>query len=637
MGIVRERMERILPIGAEVQPGGGAHFRVWAPETKSAAVELIGADQKTRAVQLNPEAGGYFSGLVSEAAGGALYKYRLDAGSFPDPASRFQPEGPHGASQVVNPAAFKWTDQSWKGLPAKDLVIYEMHLGTFTRPGTWRAAMDQLSELKRIGITALEIMPIADFPGRFGWGYDGVDLFAPTRLYGNPDDARTFVDRAHQLGLMVILDVVYNHVGPDGNYLSQFASDYFSKKYSCEWGEALNFDGENSEPVREFFISNARYWIEEFHFDGLRLDATQQIFDTSKRHFLAELSAAAREAGRGRSIYLVGENETQHTRLARSADAGGYGLDALWNDDFHHAAMVAATGKREAYYYDYLGSPQEFVSAIKYGFLYQGQFYSWQQNRRGSPAFDLSARNFVVFLQNHDQIANTLRGERLHQLTSPGLLRALTALVLLSPSTPMLFQGDEFAASTPFLYFADHNPELNKLVAKGRGEFVRQFRSVAAEECSGLLAPPGDEKTFTACKLDLGERKKNVHVSRMYEDLLRVRRDDLSVRDAQFVDGAVLSSQAFALRYFSSAGDDRLLIVNLGPLLYLNPAPEPLLAPVAGRGWSVLWSSEAPAYGGGGTPPLETTANWIIPGPAAVLLKPNENSDLANAKLDQAN
>lgn len=629
-------MDRKLPIGAETQPDGGSHFRVWVPDSKVVALELYASDGKIRRVTpLTSEPDGYFSNSVPDAPAGTLYKFRIDSGSFPDPASRFQPEGPHGPSQVIDPAAFRWTDQNWKGLSPKDLVLYELHLGTFTPEGTWRAAIEQLPELRRIGITALEIMPIAEFPGRFGWGYDGVDLFAPTRLYGSPEDARAFVNRAHELGFMVILDVVYNHVGPDGNYLANFAQDYFSKSYSCEWGDPLNFDGKNSKSVREFFISNARYWIEEFHFDGLRLDATQAIHDRSEPHLLAEISTAARAAGHGRNIYLVGENEPQRTKLIRPQDQLGYGLDALWNDDFHHSAMVAATGRREAYYLDYKGSPQEFISAIKYGFLYQGQLYSWQKARRGTPALDLPAKSFVIFLQNHDQIANTLYGQRLHQVTSPGKLRTLVALTLLGPATPMLFQGEEFSASQPFHYFADHNPELNKMVSKGRGDFLRQFRTIASPECRHLLKAPADLETFNSCKLDFSERQRHQSTCQLYTDLLRSRREDPVIRDPEFVDGAVLSADAFVLRYFSPRNDDRILLVNFGADLHLHPCPEPLLAPRAGQGWTILWSSENPAYGGTGTPPLETAAGWIIPGPAAILLKPDENNKLPNAKLSQ--
>jgi maltooligosyltrehalose trehalohydrolase len=478
-------------------------------------------------------------------------------------------------------------------------------------------------------------MPVAEFPGRFGWGYDGVDLFAPTRLYGAPDEFRRFVDRAHALGLGVVLDVVYNHLGPDGNYLKSFAADYFTDRYPNEWGEAINFDGPSSGPVREFFIANAGYWIDEFHFDGLRLDATQQIFDASDPHLLAEITDAVREAGGSRRTFVVGENEPQNARLLRPREVGGYGLDAVWNDDFHHSATVVATGKSEAYYSDYRGTPQEFVSSIKRGFLFQGQWSNWQQKRRGSPAYDLKPHQFVLFTQNHDQIANSLHGVRLHEQTSPGLLRALTAVQLLSPGIPMLFQGQEFAANSRFLYFADHNPELGKLVAKGRREFLRQFRTVAADDAEGALRDCCTAESFKCCKLDFADRERNAPVYRLHEDLLRLRQHDRLFRDPVAIDGAVLGEQAFVVRLFGDEGDDRLLVVNFGRQLHFSPAPEPLLAPPWHRSWRTLWSSENPRYGGGGTPPLETTASWIIPGPATFVLSPDENRELPSAKLSE--
>lgn len=628
---------RRLPIGAEPQLGGGTHFRVWAPSSPSVSVELYGSERggKPLLVPLEPEANGYFSGAIAEAQPGMRYRFRLESGVYPDPASRFQPEGPHGPSEIVDPSAFVWTDQEWRGRPVDELVIYELHLGTFTAEGSWRSAMAELPALGELGVTMIEVMPIADFSGQFGWGYDGVDLFAPCRLYGRPDDARAFVNRAHELGIAVILDVVYNHLGPDGNFLRPFSKDYFSEKHRCEWGEALNFDGENAAGTREFFVSNARYWIEEFHFDGLRLDATQQIFDDSPKHVIREIAETVRRAGGRRQIYLVGENEPQEPKMARSYSNGGYGLSAVWNDDFHHSAMIAATGRIEAYYSDYRGTPQEFISAAKRGFLYQGQWYVWQKKRRGEPAFDLSAKNFVVFLQNHDQVANSLRGLRLHQETSPGLLKALTAVLLLSPSTPMLFQGQEFAASAPFLYFADHNPELNGLVREGRQGFLRQFRTVACDECREIMAEPGDRSVFERCRLDFSEREKHAHVYALHRDLLRVRRETPAIAKPAAIDGAVLSNEAFLLRYFAEDGDDRLLLVNLGRDLFLPVAPEPLLAPLRGKGWTPQWSSESPQYGGCGTPPLETTQNWIIPGHSAVLLRPHDNADLAPVRFSE--
>lgn len=624
---------RRMPIGAEIATGG-VHFRVWAPRSGNVAVELSapGSNGKATIVKLEPEPNGYFSGLVPDARPGMLYKFRLDPGAFPDPASRFQPDGPHGPSQIVDPSAFRWTDAAWRGVPLQGQVIYELHIGTFAPGSSWRSAMEQLPELAKLGITVLEIMPVADFPGRFGWGYDGVDLFAPTRLYGIPDDFRAFVDRAHSLGLGVILDVVYNHIGPDGNYMKEFSPDYFTNRYQNEWGEALNFDSANSGPVREFFIANAGYWIDEFHLDGLRLDATQQMFDNSDDHILAAIARRIREAANGRSTYIVAENESQESKLVRPPEQNGYGLDALWNDDFHHSAVVALTGHNEAYYCDYLGAPQEFISAMKRGYLFQGQWYSWQNKLRGSPTTGLQPANFVNFIQNHDQIANSLRGLRFHQLTDPGLLRATTALLLLGPGTPMLFQGQEFAASAPFLFFADHNPELAKLVATGRRQFLEQFPSIARPQSTLCLASPGSEDTFARCKLNWAERERNADYYALHRDLLKMRRED-SVFCSPYpggVDGAVLGIEAFVLRFFGKKGDDRLLLVNLGTDLRLRAMPEPLLAPVEGCMWKLLWSSEEPCYGGNGTPPLGETG-WRIPGHATLVLKADKSSSSPGA------
>lgn len=611
--------KRRLPIGAELLDRGG-RFRVWAPAHAEVEVVLHASGDS---FPLQAEDDGYFSALIPGVKSGTLYRFRLDGEEtlYPDPASRFQPGGPHGPSQVVDPRDFRWTDQAWKGCPSHGQVVYEMHVGTFTPEGTWAAAMARLADLAELGITVVEVMPVADFPGRFGWGYDGVDLFAPTRLYGWPNDFRAFVDRAHALGIGVILDVVYNHLGPDGNYLKAFSPDYFTDKYKNEWGEAINFDGPNAGPVREFFASNAAYWIDEFHLDGLRLDATQQIFDESPTHILAEISRRCREAAGKRAVYLVAENEPQHVKMVQPIEQGGYGLDALWNDDFHHSAMVALTGHNEAYYTDHLGSAQEFISAAKWGYLYQGQRYHWQKKRRGTPSFGLSPNAFVNFLQNHDQVANSARGLRAHRLADPGKLRAMTALMILMPGTPMLFQGQEFAASAPFLYFADHKPDLAKLVCAGRAEFLKQFPSIAQPGMVACLPDPGDQTTFERCKLDWAECTKHAEVWALHRDLLTLRRTEpaFTVRRQRQVDGAVLSSEAFVLRYFHDAGD-RLLLVNLGRDLKRVPAPEPLLAPPAGRSWQVLWSSEDPRYGGWGAPPPETDEGWHLFGNSAVVL-----------------
>ncbi len=611
---------------------GRTHFRVWAPKARQ--VELVleasaepNADRRLQT--LEAEEGGYFSGTANAGAG-ALYRFRVDENDHfhPDPASRYQPGGPHGSSCVVDHRAFRWTDQKWRGANLKGQVLYEMHVGTFTAEGTWAAAAQQLPELAKIGISAIEMMPIADFPGEFGWGYDGVDFFAPCRLYGRPDDLRAFIDAAHSLGVAVILDVVYNHLGPEGNYLGVFSDDYTTDRYRTDWGAALNFDGPNSGPVREFFINNARYWIEEFHFDGFRFDATQSIYDQSEEHILARLAREARAAAGERAVFFVAENEPQETRLVRPPNEGGYGLDGLWNDDLHHSAFVALTGRNPAYYTDYRGTPQEFISAVKHGYLYQGQRYRWQKQPRGTPARGLGPEAFVGFIENHDQVANSGTGARMRVMTSPGRHRALLALILLAPWTPMLFQGQEFGATTPFLYFADLSDDLRQKVRMGRLKFLRQFPELAAPKVQARIADPGDRATFERSKLDFAERARNPEISALVRDLLRLRRKDVnfSSQERGNVDGAVLGTHSFVLRYFNSLGDDRLFLLNLGPAQSLDVVPEPLLAPPTPGRWKTLWTTEAPEYGGPGAVPPETKNGWTLPAESALILRPERNA-----------
>ncbi len=620
------RAQRRLPIGAELQPDGGVHFRVWCPghPDPSVVVERACGGAPTE-VGLQPEADGYASAFVAGVRAGDRYRFRMRGELLADPAARAQPEGPFGPSEVVDPDAFTWTDEAWRGCELRGAVIYEMHCGTFTTEGTWRAAMEQLPCLAALGITVIEVMPVSEFPGEFGWGYDGVFPYAPTRLYGRPDEFRAFINHAHGLGLAVILDVVYNHLGPDGCVFSRYTDDYFTQKYQNEWGEALNFDGPASRPVREFFVWNAGYWIDEYHLDGLRLDATQSIHDSSGEHVIAAIAKQVRGAARGRSTLLISENEPQEMRMVRPVTDGGYGLDALWNDDFHHSAVVAMTGRSEAYYTDHRGAPQEFISAAKYGYLFQGQRYAWQKQPRGTSTRGAAPAAFVNFIENHDQLANSGDGSRLHQRTSPGRLRAMTALFLLMPGTPMLFQGQEMAASAPFLYFADHNPELAKAVHKGRSEFVTQFPSLASPEMQAALPVPHDRTTFERCKLDWGERETHAAWYALHRDLLRLRRTQEAFRAqaAGGVDGAVLASAAFVLRYFTERlEDERLLVINLDGDVMAASFAEPLVAPPEGSTWRVQWSSEHPKYGGTGTPEIVGPSGWRLPSHAALVLQP---------------
>ena len=621
---------RRYPIGAELIGPNKTHFRLWAPKAQDVDLVLEESAEKNakRAFQpLKREADGYFSGTANVGAG-AFYRFRVNKAEHfhPDPASRYQPYGPHGSSCVVDPAQFNWTDANWRGVKMKGQIVYEIHVGTFTKEGTWRAAAEQLPELARIGITVVEMMPIADFPGNFGWGYDGVDLFAPFHVYGTPDDLREFVDRAHSLGLAVILDVVYNHFGPDGNYVRVFSDHYFTKRYEQnDWGEVINFDGPDSGPVRELFITNGRYWIDEFHFDGFRYDATQEVKDDSDEYIIGSIGRAVREAAHPRDIILVAENERQEAKLILPRKKGGDELDAVWNDDFHHTAVVALTGKREAYYSDYLGSPQEFISAAKYGYLFQGQPYFWQEAPRGSTAFGAKPEAFVAFIENHDQVSNTAAGERLRFQSSPGRYRAMTALLLLGPWTPLLFQGEEFGASTPFVFFTDvGDGPMKEAIRKGRFAFLAQFPSFATKEVQERLPVPSDPTVFVSCKLDFSEREKNKEFYDLHVDLLKLRREDSRFREQipHGVDGAVLGPASFVLRYFSEGGkDDRLLVINFGEHRDLNPAPEPLLAPPLGLEWEVLWSSESARYGGSGTAAVATQDSWTLPAESAIALR----------------
>ncbi|MBB1249885.1 malto-oligosyltrehalose trehalohydrolase [Rhizobium sp. G21] len=632
--------ERRYPIGAELREDGCA-FRLWAPERDRVDLVLDDHDHP-----MEREDDGYFSLAVAGVKEGALYHFRLDGGEalFADPASRRQPEGPTGPSMVVNAHSFVWQDAGWTGVVRDGQVVYEMHIGTFTPEGTWAAAAKMLPRLQEVGVTVVEMMPVNEFDGAFGWGYDGVLPFAPTRLYGSPDDLKAFIDTAHSLGIGVILDVVYNHFGP-GHRFKDFSRFYFSQGPANEWGEAINFDGENSGPVREFFIANAAYWIEEFHFDGLRIDAIQALIDKTRPHIVGEISRACRRAGKGRAIYIVGENEPQEARLVKPLEEGGDGLDSLWNDDFHHSAKVALTGRNEAYLHDHRGAPQEFIAAAKYGYLFQGQRHDWQDYRRGSPSLDLKPSHFIHFLQNHDQIANSAKGLRMSSLASPPRIRAMTALLMLGPQTPMLFQGQEFGAATNFHYFADQpHSDTKALVRNGRSDFLSQFPSIRDPEIKAGLADPCDRATFESSRLDWSEWEKNISARALHADLVSLRRGQPAFRSAaddRRVDGSVLSTNAFFLRFFAdeSAGD-LLLLLNFGADLPVTSVPDPLFAAPAGCEWSLLWSSEWSRYGGTGQRPIDLMDRFLLSADSALVFagkpeRPRSRRDAAGVKVWQ--
>jgi len=616
-----------LTLGAQPLGEGRTRFRVWAPGRRTVDVCLYD-DGVARHLPLQACERGYFEGTHSVAVG-TRYKYRLEGGDcFPDPCSRFQPEGPHGPSQVVDPRSYAWRDTDWRGIPRKGQVLYEVHLGTFTPEGTYASAAAKLPHLKELGITTVQLMPLHTFPGRYNWGYDGVTLFAPCAIYGSPDDLRRFVDEAHRLGLGIIVDVVYNHLGPDGNYLAQFSSGYFNPKYPNEWGDPTNFDdGDAAGPSRDFFIQNACYWVAEYHFDGLRLDATQSLYDASPRHIVGELVQRVRAAAGDRAVLIIGENEPQDVKLVTAPEAGGHGADGLWVDDFHHSARVAVVGRPEAYLMDYKGTAQELLSCALRNSLYQGQYYGWQKKRRGSPLLRTPAEHLVFYLQNHDQLANTLRGERLHLLAGAPRMRALTTFFLLLPQTPMLFMGQEFFASAPFLYFVDHTAELQGLVKQGRDAFLSQFASARhAVEDEGFQMPIGEE-AFRRSKLDWSEREQNAGAVALHQDLLGLRREDpvFAAQDRSRLDGAVLGPAALVLRYFGDEREgDRLLLLNLGTGLDFDPCPEPLVAPPTGKNWRLLLSSEHARYGGMGTPPMCGDGRLHVPGQTALVLTSTE-------------
>ena len=606
------------PIGA-TPTAGGTLFVVWAlgHDSVSAIIEGFGS------FPLAAVGDGYFTAEVANVGPGARYQFSVDQGpARPDLASRWQPDGTEGVS-VVTGSDFAWADHEWAGVERRDQVIYQLHIGTFTSAGTWQAAIERLPALKQLGVSLLHLMPIATFKGRFGWGYDTVLPYAPLAPYGTPDDAKAFVDAAHAAGLGVILDVVYNHVGI-GEYFHAYSPHYFTDRYENEWGASFNFDDEGSRAVRDFIVDNACYWIREFHFDGLRLDATQALFDASDDHIIAEITREARAAAGQRKLYMLAENQPQDHRIIDPPEQGGYGLDAQVSDDFQHSVRVASTGHNDFYYRDYLGTPQELVSALKYGFLYQGQRSDMRDAAYGTYNLATPPEHIVHFLENHDQIANSARGFRLAATTSPARVRAITALLLLGPQTPCLFQGQEFGASNPFLYFLGLEGDEARDVAEGRRCSVSNFPSVIDPLMQTRLPDPAAVETFERSKLDWAEADRHAPLLALHRDLLTLRRtvSAFSQYTERRIDGAVLGDAALLVRYFTKdPAEHRLLLVNLGRDLHMAVIAEPLLAPPDGRRWVLEWSSEHPHYDGAGRRPLDTDKFWILPGDTAIVLR----------------
>jgi maltooligosyltrehalose trehalohydrolase len=548
-------------LGAWPEPEG-VRFRVWAPEAR--AIDVIFEPPGPDAAPLEKYPDGTFGALVPAATPGARYRYRIDGGqAFPDPASRFQPEGVHGPSEVVDPCRFTWTDGSWNGIARTDLVLYELHVGTFTPAGTFTAAAERLPYLRELGVTAIELMPVADFPGGRNWGYDGADLFAPARCYGTPDDLRRLVNAAHALGLAVFLDVVYNHLGPEGNYLPTFSPYYLSDTHSNPWGRGLNFDGEKSSMVRQCFIENALHWVHEYHIDGLRLDATHAIIDGDPRHFVAQLTTRVREAAR-RPVYVIAEDHRNLAHMIRPEGEGGWGLDGVWADDFHHKVRVALAGDNEGYFRDYTGSMPNLARTLNQGWHFTGQYSDYLREHRGTDPAGLPPRRFVFCIQNHDQIGNRALGERLHHQIELPAYRAASVLLLCAPATPLLFMGQEWAATSPFLYFTDHPEGLGKLVTEGRRNEFRHFSAFSDPAARDRIPDPQAATTFEASRLDWAETEREPHASilRLYKRLLALRRQEPAIRGERFTASAV-SDGTLLLRQDAKSGPSLLAVIQM--------------------------------------------------------------------------
>jgi maltooligosyltrehalose trehalohydrolase len=575
----------------------GATFRVWAPNRNTVELLLRRRDDSHERRALAADADGHFHAAFDDVRAGDLYSYSLDEEApVPDPASRFQPRGVHGPSEVVDASHFTWSDAAWRGRTLDDAVIYELHVGTFTGAGTFAGAEARLPELAELGITVIELMPLADFPGARNWGYDGVSLFAPSRAYGAPDDLRRFVDRAHAHGLAVILDVVYNHFGPDGAYFSRFSPSYLSNTHSSPWGAAVNLDGPDSANVRAFFIENALHWLHEYHFDGLRLDATHALVDASRRHFVAELAARARASLPERQLLLFAEDERNLAEIVLPAAEGGWGLDGVWADDFHHQVRRMAAGDSDGYYADFSGSVADLAATIRDGWFYQGQYSAHNGAPRGTDPSGLPRPRMVVCLQNHDQIGNRALGERLHHQIPLALYRALSALLLFVPETPLLFMGQEWAASTPFLYFTDHHAELGRLVTEGRrGEFSR-FAAFADPANRERIPDPQAPRTFEASRLDWREREREPHASTLtlYQALLALRRNEPSLRAPGDCAAEAIGPDTLAVVRASGADTMALVLCLSGPQqVDLSQLPSIGSAPRAA--WSMALTTDPDA------------------------------------------
>jgi maltooligosyltrehalose trehalohydrolase len=606
--------------------GDGVQFRVWAPSSER--VEVLIYDERENggghaAYPLQPEQGGWFSGSVEGAGAGTRYRIRLDGDAvYPDPLSRSQPGGINGPSEVVDPAAFEWTDAGWAGRRLEDMVIYEVHVGTATGQGTFDALIGHLDDIATLGATAIEIMPVAEFPGNRNWGYDGVYLFAPSSAYGGPDGLRRLVDAAHGRGLAVILDVVYNHFGPEGNYLAPMSGGkLFTERHQTPWGNAVNYDDDGSEAVREIVLQNVAEWIRDYHIDGLRLDATHAIADTSEPHILQEIAACARAAA-DRPIAVIAEDERNERKLLLPPPSG-FGVDAVWADDLHHAVRRLLAGDRHGYYAGYEGTTAEVETALRHGWLYRGEFYEPTGEERGTSSEGVAPHQFVHCLQNHDQVGNRAMGERLHHQVELDAYRAASALLLLGPGTPLLWMGQEWAASSPFLYFTDHPAELGRLVTKGRREEFGGFPEFSDPALREKIPDPQAVETFLRSRLDWRERQRQPHagVLALYQQLLRLRREHPALQERGLASWQVraVSGDVITLRR-SGGGRELLLVANLDGPLSLDLIADPVTAPPVDA-WSLVLDTEEARFGGAGDGTLLRSQRLELKGPRGIVLE----------------
>ncbi|HUH13069.1 MAG TPA: malto-oligosyltrehalose trehalohydrolase [Longimicrobiales bacterium] len=597
-------------LGAHLDAAGACTFRVWAPFADAAQLLLDGPQPAA----MEAEGGGYFALRRADVGAGQRYRLRLRAAGAsplerPDPCSRSQPEGVHGPSAVV-PHAFDWRAGEWRGLPLRDYVLYELHVGTFSAPGTFEGAIDHLDALAALGVTAIEIMPVAQFPGERNWGYDGVYPYAAQHSYGGADGLKRLVDACHQRGLAVALDVVYNHLGPEGNYLRDFGP-YFTERYHTPWGAALNFDGADSDEVRAFFIQNALQWVDEFRIDALRLDAVHAILDTSPYPFLEELADAVRRVAReqGRDVHLIAESDANDPRLLRRPEEGGYGLDGVWVDDVHHALHARLTGETRGYYADY-GELGHVARALSAGFVYAGERSAFRARRRGRSPAGLAPHRFVVCVQNHDQIGNRMRGDRLTATLTDAELRVAAAALLLSPFTPLLFMGEEYGETAPFPYFVSHgDPALVDAVRDGRSQEFAAFR------WEGDPPDPQAAATFERARLNHHLKERPRHAARLalYRALLELRATMETGRGEEGEARELSGAPALALRR-CLAGRDATVLLAFG-------AGQVRLEPGGGR-WRRLLETEETRFGGPGAglpEALEGAGHLDLPGPVAAV------------------